>query len=77
MLVAAAAALSVAWAAFAAGRRAVVLGIGLAMSWGLAWIAVGRFQGELVNPTVAWAAVAASALALLAALVAATRRSRP
>ncbi|MGO3815278.1 MAG: tryptophan-rich sensory protein, partial [Cellulosimicrobium funkei] len=77
VLVAAAAALSVAWAAFAAGRRAVVLGIGLAMSWGLAWIAVGRFQGELVNPTVAWAAVAASAIALLSALLATTRHPRP
>lgn len=77
VLVAAAAALSVAWAAFAAGRRAVVLGIGLAMSWGLAWIAVGRFQGDLVDTTVAWAAVGASVIALIAALLAATRRPRP
>ncbi|KON73998.1 tryptophan-rich sensory protein [Cellulosimicrobium cellulans] len=76
VLVVAAAALSVAWAAFAAGRRAVALGIGLAMSWGLAWIAVGRFQGELVDTTVAWAAVGASAVALVAAVVAATRPAR-
>ncbi|TWG87642.1 hypothetical protein L603_000100000010, partial [Cellulosimicrobium cellulans J34] len=66
--------LSVAWARFTAGRRALALGIGLAMSWGLAWIAVARFQGPLVDTTVAWAAVAASAVALVAGVVAATRR---
>ncbi|NDO91208.1 tryptophan-rich sensory protein [Cellulosimicrobium composti] len=74
VLVAAAAVLSVAWARFTAGRRALALGIGLAMSWGLAWIAVTRFQGPLVDTTVAWAAVAASAVALVAGVVAATRR---
>ncbi|MTG88390.1 tryptophan-rich sensory protein [Cellulosimicrobium sp. BIT-GX5] len=74
VLVAAAAVLSVAWARFTAGRRALALGIGLAMSWGLAWIAVARFQGPLVDTTVAWAAVAASAVALVAGVVAATRR---
>ncbi len=76
VLVVLAAALSVAWAAFASGRRAVALGIGLAMAWGLAWIAVGRFQGELADTTVAWAAVGASAVALVASLVAATRPAR-
>jgi len=70
VLVALAAALAVAWAAFTAGRRALSLGIGLAMSWGLAWIAVARFSGPLVDTTVAWAAVVASAVALVSAVAA-------
>ncbi|MFC8922659.1 tryptophan-rich sensory protein [Cellulosimicrobium sp. NPDC057127] len=69
-----AAALSVAWAAFAGRRRAVALGIALAMSWGLAWVAVGRFAGPLVDTTVAWTAAVASAVALGAGLVAVLRR---
>jgi len=76
VLVVLAAALSVAWAVFVAGRRALALGIGLAMSWGLAWIAVARFQGPLGDTTVAWTAVGASAVALVAAVVAAARPRR-
>ncbi|OLT55301.1 tryptophan-rich sensory protein [Cellulosimicrobium sp. CUA-896] len=74
VVVALAAALSVAWAAFAGRRRGVALGIALAMSWGLAWVAVGRFAGPLEDTTVAWAAAAASAVALTAGLVAVLRR---
>jgi hypothetical protein len=74
VVVALAAALSVAWAAFAGGRRAVALGIALAMSWGLAWVAVGRFAGPLEDTTVAWAAAVASAVALGAGVVAVLRR---
>lgn len=69
-----AAALSVAWAAFAGRRRAVALGIALAMSWGLAWVAVGRFAGPLVDTAVAWTAAGASVVALGAGLVAVLRR---
>lgn len=76
LVVALAAALSVAWAAFTGGRRAVALGIALAMSWGLAWVAVGRFAGPLEDTTVAWAAAVASAIALGAGLVAVLRRRR-
>ncbi|WP_265521776.1 tryptophan-rich sensory protein [Oerskovia flava] len=76
VLVVLAAALSVAWATFTARRRALALGIGLAMAWGLAWIAVGRFQGPLVDETVAWFAVAASAVALVAPVVTTLRAHR-
>ncbi|WP_454043109.1 tryptophan-rich sensory protein [Cellulosimicrobium sp. Marseille-Q8652] len=76
VLVALAAALAVAWAAFTGRRRALALGIGLAMSWGLAWIAAGRFTGPLEDTTVAWAAAAASAVALVAALAAVVVRRR-
>ncbi|WP_435736752.1 tryptophan-rich sensory protein [Cellulosimicrobium sp. PMB13] len=76
VVLALAAALSVAWAVFTARRRALALGIGLAMSWGLAWVAVGRFTGPLEDTTVAWAAVVASAVALVAALVAVLVRRR-
>ncbi|WP_251150391.1 tryptophan-rich sensory protein [Cellulosimicrobium sp. Marseille-Q4280] len=76
VLVALAAVLAVAWAAFTARRRALALGIGLAMSWGLAWVAVGRFTGPLEDTTVAWAAVAASAVALVAAIGAVLVRRR-
>ncbi|MBD5786433.1 tryptophan-rich sensory protein [Cellulosimicrobium terreum] len=72
-----AAALSVAWASFAARRRALTLGVGLAMAWGLAWVAVGRFTGPLEDTVVAWVAVGASAVALVAAVAAVLRaRSR-
>ncbi|MCB7137140.1 tryptophan-rich sensory protein [Cellulosimicrobium marinum] len=74
VVLALAAALAVAWATFTAGRRALALGIGLAMSWGLAWVAVGRFTGPLADETVGWAAVVASAVALGAGVWAATRR---
>ncbi|MBD8080229.1 tryptophan-rich sensory protein [Cellulosimicrobium arenosum] len=72
----AATALSVAWAAFTVRRRALPLGIGLAMAWGLAWVAVGRFSGPLTDTTVAWTAVAASAIALVAGVAAALRPAR-
>lgn len=41
-----------------------------AVAWGLAWVTVGRLTGELVNPTVAYAALAAAiAVVALVALV--------
>jgi hypothetical protein len=69
-----AAGLSVAWAAFAGRRAGVALGIALAMSWGLAWVAVGRFAGPLEDTGVAWTAVSASVVALGAGVVAVLRR---
>ncbi|MEK8227953.1 hypothetical protein NKG05_20470 [Oerskovia sp. M15] len=56
LVVAAAAVLAVAYAVFAARRPVVALGIGIAMSWGLAWIAYGRANGPLLDSAVAVAA---------------------
>lgn len=75
-MVAVAAAAAVAWTTFAARRRVLATAMGLALAWGLGWIAVGRFRGPLESPVVAWAAVAAALVALSAAAVVALRRSR-
>jgi len=69
ILMAAAAALALAYAVYGRRRPTVVVPVGLAMGWGLAWISVGRAQGPLENGTVAVAAAIASAVALLGCLV--------
>jgi len=72
-LLAVAALIGVATAAFG-GRR---LAPALALAWGLAWIAVGRQDGGIESAAIAWAAGIAAAVVLLAALalrLAATRR---
>lgn len=68
VVLAAGAALSVAYAWFARRRPTVAVPIGLAMAWGLGWIGVGRTNGPLVDGTVATAAFVAAAVALLAPL---------
>ncbi|MFC0645547.1 TspO/MBR family protein [Cellulomonas phragmiteti] len=70
VLVAAAAALAVAYAAYGRRRASLVIPIGLAMSWGLLWIGLGRTTGPLVDEAVATAAFIASGVALLAPVVA-------
>lgn len=69
VVVAAGAALSVAYAVFAARRPVAAIGIGLAMAWGLGWIAYGRANGPLLDSTVAVAAAIAAAVAILAPVV--------
>ncbi|MCK9794941.1 tryptophan-rich sensory protein [Isoptericola sp. 4D.3] len=61
----------------AAVRPALAIAVGLAAGWGLAWIAVARTQGPLVDRTVAVAAGVAAVVAVVAPVVAALRaRSR-
>ena len=69
IVLAAGAALSVAYAVFGRGRPSVIVPVGLAMAWGLAWIGLGRTNGPLVDETVATAAFVAAAIALLAPLI--------
>jgi len=77
VLAAVAALIVVAVGVRAAGRPAVAIPVGLAAGWGLAWIAVARTQGPLVDQTVAVAAGVAAAVAVVAPIVAALRaRSR-
>ncbi|MHA7133288.1 hypothetical protein [Oerskovia turbata] len=76
LVVAAGAALSIAYAVFAASRPVVALGIGLAMAWGLGWIAYGRANGPLVGDAVAVAAGIAAGIALLAPVVTTVRARR-
>ena len=78
ILLGAAAALAVAYAVYGRRRPTVVVPVGLAMAWGLAWISIGRAQGPLENGVVAVAAGVASGVALLGCLVAAAvgRRAR-
>lgn len=50
----------------------------LAISWGLAWVAVGRTEGDFESQTLVWSAAIASALVLVTATAArfsAERRS--
>ncbi|WP_273652842.1 tryptophan-rich sensory protein [Cellulomonas fimi] len=72
-----AAALAVAYAVYARTRPLLAVAIGLAMAWGLAWIAVGRTSGAPQDAVVAGAAAVASAVALAAPVVTtlAARRS--
>ncbi|GAB4077541.1 tryptophan-rich sensory protein [Nostocoides australiense] len=55
---------------FVLGRRfssqAIVTALSTAAVWGLAWIAVARFTGELRSTPVAWTALVAAALVALA-----------
>jgi hypothetical protein len=78
VVLAAAAALAVAYAVAGRSRPSVVVPVGLAMAWGLAWIGVGRTNGPVLDETVATAAFVAAGVALLAPLVAvvASRRRR-
>lgn len=76
VVVAAGAALSVSYAVFAARRPVVAIGIGLAMAWGLGWIAYGRANGPLLDSTVAVAAGIAAGIALLAPVVTTLRARR-
>lgn len=69
VVLALAAALSVVYAVFARHRAVLAVAIGLALSWGLAWIAVGRSTGEPRDDVVAVAAGVAAAVALLAPVV--------
>ncbi|MFS0702963.1 TspO/MBR family protein [Cellulomonas sp. 179-A 9B4 NHS] len=70
VVLAAAAALSVAYAVFGRRRPTVVVPIGLAMGWGLLWIGLGRSNGPLLDGTVATAAFVAAGIAVLAPVVA-------
>ncbi|WP_456845261.1 tryptophan-rich sensory protein [Cellulomonas sp. P5_C6] len=78
VLLAGAAALSLAYATYGRGRPTVIVPLGLAMAWGLAWISIGRSQGPLQNGAVALAAGLASGVALVGCVVAAAlgRRTR-
>ncbi|RXR26767.1 tryptophan-rich sensory protein [Oerskovia turbata] len=76
LVVAAGAVLAVAYALFAARRPVVAIGTGLAMAWGLGWIAYGRANGPLVDGTVAVAAGIAAGVALLAPVLTTLRARR-
>ena len=65
VLLVVAALISVGFAVHTGGR----LAINLAMAWGLAWIAVARWEGPLEDSTVAPVAAAAAAVALLSPVV--------
>ena len=65
VLLVVAALIAVGFAVHTGGR----LAINLAMAWGLAWIAVARWEGPLEDSTVAPVAAAAAAVALLSAVV--------
>ena len=76
IVLAAAAALSVAYAVFGRTRPTVIVPVGLAMAWGLTWIGLGRTNGPVVDGTVATAAFVAAVVALLAPVVASTAARR-
>lgn len=76
VIVGAAALLAVAYAAYGRGRPTLVVPVAGAMAWGLLWIGIGRTAGPLVNQTVAIAAFAAAAVALVAAAGVIYARSR-
>jgi hypothetical protein len=78
VLLVAAAVLALAYAAYGRTRPSVVVPVGLAMSWGLAWISRGRAAGPLEDGTVAVVAGVASAVALVGsvAVVLLARRRR-
>ncbi|AEE44269.1 tryptophan-rich sensory protein [Cellulomonas fimi] len=77
VVLALAAALAVTYAVYARHRAVLAVAIGLALAWGLAWIAVGRSTGSPRDDVVAVAAGVASAVALLAPVVTTTlSRSR-
>lgn len=70
VLLVVAALIAVGFAVHTGGR----LTINLAMAWGLAWIAVARWEGPLEDSTVAPVAAAAAAVALISAVVVRLRR---
>lgn len=65
VLLAAAAVIGVAFAVHTRGRFSV----NLALGWGLAWVAVARWQGPLENSTVAVAAAVAAVITIVAPAV--------
>jgi hypothetical protein len=70
VLVLVGAAVAVAVASRTAPRRPVIaVATGLATGWGLAWIAVARDQGPLVDDTVALAATVGAAVAALVPVI--------
>jgi hypothetical protein len=78
-LVVAGAVVAVGVAARTAPHRPVIaVATGLATGWGLAWIAVARFQGPLLDDTVAYAAVLSAVVAAVVpvVLVVVARRRR-
>lgn len=76
VVLAAAAALAVAYAVVAAGRPLLALAVGAAMCWGLAWIAVARSTGGPIDSVTATAAGVAAAVAILAPVVTVLRARR-
>lgn len=76
VVVAAGAALSVAYALHGRRRPSLVVPVGLAMAWGLLWIGLGRTNGPLYDATVATVAFVAAGVALLAPLVTTTASRR-
>ncbi|MEG3614497.1 MULTISPECIES: tryptophan-rich sensory protein [Isoptericola] len=76
VLAAVAAVLALAMARYGAARPAVVVPVGLAMGWGLAWIAVGRTEGPLTDSVVAVAAGVAAAVAAVGPVVISLLRRR-
>ncbi|GIG23652.1 hypothetical protein Cch01nite_43760 [Cellulomonas chitinilytica] len=67
----AAAVLAVAYAVHGARRPTVILPVGVAMAWGLAWISVGRQSPPLENAVVSVVAATAAVVALVSVVVAA------
>ncbi|GAA1710800.1 hypothetical protein GCM10009809_03960 [Isoptericola hypogeus] len=65
---------AVAVALFGARRPSITIPVGLAAGWGIAWIAVARVQGPLVDETVAVVATVAAVLAAATPVVLALRR---
>jgi len=72
-----AAMLAIAYAVFGRGRPSVTVPIGLAMGWGIGWIALGRTNGPLVDGTVAATALVVAAVAVLAPVVTSVVGRRP
>ncbi|GIG54699.1 tryptophan-rich sensory protein [Demequina activiva] len=58
--------IAVAFARYSRRRTALSIATGLAMAWGLAWIAVGRAEGEPHSLPVMWAAGLAASVAFAA-----------
>ncbi|MGY4642981.1 tryptophan-rich sensory protein [Cellulomonas sp. URHB0016] len=71
VLLVAAAVLALAYAVRGRLRPTVIVPVGMAMSWGLAWISIGRAEGPLHDGTVAAVAALASGVALVGSVVAA------
>ncbi|MFW7415281.1 tryptophan-rich sensory protein [Demequina sp. SO4-18] len=66
VVLAAVAAIAVTFAVKMRGRPALVVATGLAMAWGLAWIAAARAEGEPASLSVMWAAGLAAVVAFCA-----------
>ncbi|WP_152650258.1 tryptophan-rich sensory protein [Demequina aestuarii] len=66
LVLVAVAAVAVAFAVLMRGRPALVVATGIAMAWGLAWIAAARGEGDPQSLTVMWAAGLAAVAAFCA-----------